>query len=110
MAIIKDFKTPQGITAQYHRIVKAEISPIENSMQITLAVYAGAMQRKEGSSPLWHENVCIPFSAFSVDPRAALYKVLESYNSSYLRHGVADQEPKEGIAGLTEAALVDLKT
>ena len=92
MAIIKDFVTPQGIVAKYHKIIKAEIQVNEQTVEIMVAVYATAEARDAGRSVLWHEYVRIPFAALTQDPRDLLYPLLAYYNSSYLKDGLPDAE------------------
>lgn len=92
MAIIKDFATPQGVVARYHKIVKAEILPATASVNITLAIFATPEARDSGAQVLWHEYVSIPFSALTQDPRDLLYPMLAYFGDSYLRGGQPDEE------------------
>lgn len=110
MAIIKDFETPQGVSAAYHKIIKAEILPNELVIRVVVAVYASAAARDAGKSVLWHEYVDIPFSALTQDPRDLLYPMVAAYGSSYLRAGLPDIEgsgaPGNFEINLTPEALV----
>ena len=94
MAIIKDFETPQGITATYHKLLKVEIrSALDsepNQVICTVAVYASAEARSAGRDYLWLQYVSFPLSTFSTDPRSAFYSLLESNVSSYLAGGIGD--------------------
>ena len=84
MALIKDYPTPFGVTANYHKIVKIELLSNRAVMNIMVAIYATEEAKNAGGSPLWNEYVEIPFSAFKSDPRQAFYPLLETYVDSYL--------------------------
>lgn len=90
MAIIKDFSTPQGITASYHKIIRVEVNAASEALQITLAIFANAQARAEGKTVLWHEYVTVPFSDLPQDPRVAMYQLLDASVYSYLVGGAAD--------------------
>lgn len=92
MAIIKDFMTPQGITASYHKIIKAEISCEAATIQVMVAIFASAAARDTGKQVLWHEYVTIPFSALTQDPRDLLYPMLSAFGQSYVAGGLPDAE------------------
>ena len=84
MALIKDYPTPFGVTANYHKIVKIELLSNRAVMNIMVAIYATEEAKNAGGTPLWNEYVEIPFSAFKSDPRQAFYPLLETYIDSYL--------------------------
>jgi hypothetical protein len=92
MAIIKDFLTPHGVTAKYHRIIKAEISVSSQTVELMVAIYASAEARAASGAPLWHEYVRVPFSALTQDPRDLLYPMLSAFGDSYLKGGETDAE------------------
>jgi hypothetical protein len=102
MAIIKNVLIDNfGITAQYNKIVKAEIDARAKVVEVMVAVYVSAETRDSGAQPIWHEYVRIPFSAFSQDPRNLLYPLLGMYTGSYLKNGVADSETTAGNYTIT---------
>jgi hypothetical protein len=86
MAIEKAFTTPHGITATYHRLVKAEIRADDQRVELMVAIYASQEARAAGGTPLWHEYVTAPFADLATDPRADLYALL---SDSYLAGGTA---------------------
>jgi hypothetical protein len=90
MAIIKPFETPQGVSATYHKILKAEILTASATIEITIAVYASHEARATGKSVLWHEYQRIPFEVLTRDPRDLLYPLLAAFGDSYLFGGAAD--------------------
>lgn len=92
MAIIKQVITPQGVAANYNRIVRADISTADQCVITTVAVYASPEAREAGGRPLWHEHISIPFSALTQDPRDLLYPMLANYYASYLKGGQTDEE------------------
>lgn len=92
MAIIKDFVTPQGVTAQYHKIIKAEINCNTQVVEVMVAIYACAGARDAGKTVLWHEYVHIPFADLTQDPRDLLYPMLAAFNQSYVAGGTPDAE------------------
>lgn len=92
MALIKNFDTSFGITANYHRLVKVEIDGINNQLTMMVAIYASEEARTEGSTPLWHEYVKIPFNRLSVDPRDQFYPLLKTWAGSYVQ-GAQDSLP-----------------
>lgn len=91
MAIIKSFATRQGISANYHKIVRAEIDVASSTTTVTLAIYLSAEARDAGYAPLWHEYVSIPFDAMVGDFRNNLYGLVEGYWQSYAKDGEADE-------------------
>jgi hypothetical protein len=97
MAIIKDYETPQGVTANYHRLVKAEFDCNNDRVLLTVAVYASPDARVDGRDLLWMEYQQVPFSAFSGDPSSALYSLLTDYDGSYLAGGVPDEIASDEI-------------
>ena len=84
MALIKDYPTQFGVTANYHKITKIEFLVHTLSINIVVAVYATQTAYTAGNSPIWTEYVAIPFSQFKSDPRQAFYPLLENYVESYL--------------------------
>lgn len=90
MAIIKSFLTQQGVLANYHKIIKAEIKIASSEFEIWVAIYASAEARDSNCELLRMEYVSIPFSALSQDPRALLYPMLMTYVNSYVNGGVTD--------------------
>jgi hypothetical protein len=92
MAIIKEFETPQGVEATYHKLLKAEIDAVHETVTITVAIFASPEARASGKNVLWHEYQSIPFTALTQDPRDLLYPMLAYYGASFLRGGVPDQE------------------
>lgn len=107
MAIVKDFQTPQGFTATYHKLVRAEFNAAAEVLEITMAIYASAAARESGKPPAWHEYLRIPFADFLQDPRSLLYPLLLQWGPSYLRGGQLDGVGGElpGQFGLTEQAM-----
>lgn len=89
MALIHTITTPQGVEATYHKIIKIEISAIEEAVTIVVAIYATATARDNGSSPLWHEYIRVPFADMALDPRVPFYQMAASYVNSYL-NGATD--------------------
>jgi len=84
MALIKDYPTQFGVTANYHKITKVEFLVNRLAVSIMVAIYATQAAYTAGNNPIWNEYVEIPFSAFKSDPRQAFYPLLETYVSSYL--------------------------
>lgn len=97
MAILKDVVTPHGVTARYHKIIKAEIDAEARIVRFTVRIYASAEARAANGMPLWHEYPTIPFDAFTVDPLHLLYPALARYSDSYLSGGVSDPEGEDVI-------------
>lgn len=91
MAVVKEFETPHGVIATYHKIVKAEIKPQSEEVEVWVAVYASAEARDTDKGALWTEYIRIPFAELSDDPRNALYGLITSWPSSYLHGGVSDE-------------------
>lgn len=102
MAIIKTFETPQGISATYHRIVKAEIEVNHNAVVLQTAVYLSAEARDLGKSPVWNEYTTIPFDAMDGDFRKSFYELLTNYYGSYLKNGASDDPDPVPIAVVTD--------
>lgn len=92
MAFIKPFKTPQGVVATYHKLVRAEFDTFTQKAVLTMAVFATPEARAEGSTPLWTEHVVIPFEAFDGGPLAALYPLAAEFGDSYLHDALPDAE------------------
>ncbi len=103
MALIKEYPTPFGVTANYHKIVKIELLSNRAVMNIMLAIYATEEAKNAGGAPLWNEYVEIPFSAFKSDPRQAFYPLLETYIDSYL---IGAQPSYTGELDVTNALVL----
>ncbi len=95
MAIIKDCATPFGINAQYHRIDKVEVNAYSQEVVLSVATYATAEARQNGSQPLSVERQIVPFWRMAEDPRATFYKLLADYDGGPLYQGDADDDPGE---------------
>lgn len=102
MAVIKDFTTPQGIAATYHKLIRVEINASNGIAELMLAVFANAEAAASGSSALWHEYVRIPVDQFKQNPFSAFYPMVTQHPGSYLLGG-ANDEP----AGATAFELQD---
>lgn len=89
MAIIKDFPTNFGITANYHKLLKVDINSNLREVEMTVGVYVSEEARDQGGVPLWHEYVRIPFDRLNFDPRDIFYPLLQQYNLSYLEGGTS---------------------
>jgi len=85
MALLKEFTTPQGVTATYHKLLKVEISVAEQCVTLVIALYPSAEVRDSGAQALWHEYVRVPFEDFVVDPRQPFYELAATYVNSYLK-------------------------
>lgn len=94
MAIIKDFQTNFGVTANYHRLLKVEINSVTQEVEMTVAVYISQEARDQGGVPIWHEYVRIPFNKLNFDPRDIFYPLLQNYNLSYLEGGTTSLAPQ----------------
>jgi hypothetical protein len=95
MAILKDFQTEFGVTANYHRLVKIEVDSNKQLVQLTVGIYISEEARNQGGNPLWYEYVRVPFDRLNFDPRDIFYPLLKDYNLSYLTNGV-DIIPSDG--------------
>ena len=91
MAILKEFATPQGVTATYHRLVKVEISVATGMLEMVTAMYPTAEAAASGVQPVWHEYVRVPLADFVDDPRRLFYRLLTDAGTSYLAGGAADE-------------------
>lgn len=91
MAILKPFKTPHGVTATYHKVLKAELDCIMGTLMIVTAVYASPEARAAGGTALWHEYTTVPFGALTQDPRSVLYPILGEFGPGYLKDGSQDE-------------------
>jgi len=109
MALLKPFQTPQGVTATYHRILKADIDCNTQTINITTAVFATPEARAAGFGQLWHEYVSVQFSDLTQDPRDLLYPLLAAFGGSYLRGGEPSEEgfarPGDNTISLTPGAM-----
>lgn len=92
MAVIKEYPTPHGITATYHKIVKFEYAISTGLLEVVVAIYASAAARDAGGKPLWHEYVRIAGSDFVHNPLDLIYPLLMSSRHSYVSGG-DDDEP-----------------
>lgn len=90
MAIVKEYTTPQGIDANYHRIIRIEISSVTGKLDMVVGIYASKEKAQSGCQPIWHEYVSIPINELSSDPRSAFYPLLTQYPHSYLNGGTDD--------------------
>jgi len=108
MAILKSIETPQGVIGTYHKIVNAQISIPNSSIEITWNIYASPEAREAGKNILWQERETIPFSDLTVDPRVGLYELLANRFGSALSGGMGDegQKPASTEMALTSAAQV----
>lgn len=104
MAIQKQFTTPQGIIATYHRLVKVELSANTGWVELLFAVFANAEVAQLGAAPLWHESVRVQIKDFASNPIAAFYPVAMAQPDSYLRNGVGDEQAPANAFGLKPAA------
>ena len=93
MALIQTITTPQGVDASYHKILKIEISAVEEAVTIVVAIFASAEARESGRQVLWHEYIRVPFSDMSMDPRVPFYQIAASYANSYLSGAERDARP-----------------
>lgn len=107
MAIIKDFETPQGVNATYHKILKAEIDAVGGVVVVTTAIFKDAAAREDGKRPLWHEYTSIPFEAMTGDFRNSLYELLTNFFNSYIKGGESDVVPVEYPPVLTDPAYYE---
>ena len=103
MALIKEYPTQFGVTANYHKIVKVELVSSRELIGILVAIYATEEAKNTGKEPLWNKYVEIPFSAFKSDPRQAFYPLLETYIDSYL---VGAQPSFTGDLDITNALVL----
>lgn len=110
MALIHNYLTPHGVTASYHRIVKADIDIQSGTIQVALAVYASPEARAAGGVPLWHEYEAIPFTALTQDPRDLLYPMLAAFGAGKFRGAGGDaegfNEPGNFSISLTPEAML----
>lgn len=104
MAIVKDFTTPQGISANYHKLVKLEMSAYTGTVEMMLAIYANAEAAADGAAPLWHEYVRVPIEQFEQNPFAAFYPIVTTHPGSYLVGGSSDETPAGMAFSITDAA------
>lgn len=93
MALTKTVKTPQGVNADYHKIIKIEYSVVDSTMLVVLAIYASAEARDEGAVPLWHEYINVPFEKLDADPRESIYEFLSAYEGSWMHGAQRDPRP-----------------
>ena len=91
MAILKEFTTPQGVTATYHRLVKVEVSVGTGMLEMVTALFPSAEAADAGNQPVWHEYVRVPLGDFAEDPRRLFYRLLTDVDTSYLAGGAADE-------------------
>lgn len=84
MALNKDFQTRFGITATYHKLLKADVDAIRGYIEFVIGIYASEEAKASGANSLWTEYVRIPFDKLSFDPRDIFYPLLKEYDQSYL--------------------------
>lgn len=104
MALIKALITPQGVVAQYHKLLKVEVNTTSQIVESVFAIYATAEARDSGKSPLWHEYVRIPFTDFKQDPRSFFYDLVASYREGSLVGGATDQVSAGTVLELKDEA------
>lgn len=92
MAIIKNYQTPYGVQAVYHRLVKTEIFSDDQYMMLMFAIYYTKEARDNNLTPIWHEYVKIPFEVFTTDPRQILYNIAQNYENCYAYGGATDTD------------------
>lgn len=107
MAVVKDFLTPTGVVATYHRLIKVELNANTGEAELMLAIYSSPEAKAEGAAPLWHEYVRVPVSDFEQNPFSAFYPVLTSHPSSYLLDGVNDAAPSDMAFSVANSVLSD---
>lgn len=90
MALIKPVKTPHGVLAKYHKLLRAEIDAVAATMTLTVAIYADSEARDTGGLVLWHEYLTVPFEDLTQDPRAALYALLAEHGRSHTKDAASD--------------------
>lgn len=90
MALIKAVETPQGLVGTYHKISKVEIFPHNETVVVSVNMYASEEARHEGKSFFWQEPVVIPFSAFNQNPLDILYPLIANYMGSPFADATAD--------------------
>lgn len=90
MAVIKPVSTPQGIIAEYHKLLECKMDMRRGVMVLTVAIYANQAARDSDAMPVWHEYPEVPFTDLTQDPRDMLYPMLVSYVKSYLAGGAPD--------------------
>lgn len=88
MAIIKTHLTPQGVTANYHRLSRLELNAEGQFIMMTFNIYYSEEAYNAGAQPVWHNYVRIPLDKFIVDPRQTFYTWASQYMDSYLGNGV----------------------
>lgn len=114
MAVIKDFPTPVGVVATYHKLIKVELSATSGMAELMLAIYSGPEAYAAGSAPLWHEYVRVPIADFEQDAFSAFYPMLTSHPSSYLLGGANETAPSgltfsvaNSVLNTTDPTLLD---
>lgn len=90
MAIVKEYVTPQGITANYHRIVKIDLNAHLNKLDIVVGIFVDKEKARAGCAPIWHEYFSIPIENLAIDPRSTFYPLLVDSPGSYLHGGEHD--------------------
>lgn len=93
MAFTKRVQTPHGVFADYHKIIKIELSVVDMAMLVVLAIYASAEARDAGATPMWHEYINVPFDQLPSDPRVDVYDFLGTWTGSWLYGAEKDQRP-----------------
>lgn len=105
MAILKDITTIQGVTANYHKIMGVTVDVQLQSINVKLAMFATQATRDAGCTPLWVEQVQIPFSDFTTSPMQLFYTALEETGRSPVKGGSSDVEVTSTDFSITAAAL-----
>ena len=105
MAIIKDFSTPQGVAATYHKLIKVEMNASTGVAELMLAIFSSSEAAAAGASPLWHEYVRIPIADFDENPFAAFYPMLTTHPGSYLVEGANDESAPSMSFSVAEAVI-----
>lgn len=109
MAAIQEFVTPQGVVADYHRLIRADFDIVANVVEYTYAIYGSKALREAGALPLTHKRLLFKLDDFVVDPRRALYGVPANALEGYLAGAPADEElpPVEPVLELKPPAPPD---
>ena len=106
MAAIQDIVVPQGVIANYHKLIRADFDEFAKVVEVTFAIYGSKALRDAGATPLSHQRLKFAFSDFVVDPRRALYDVVTKRQEGYLAGAPADDElpPPEPLLELKPPA------
>ena len=91
MALIKAVATPQGLVGTYHKISKVEVFTHNQTVVVSVNMFASEEAREEGKPFFWQEPVVIPFSALNQNPLDILYPLIANYMDSPFAEATADQ-------------------